>query len=307
MYKNYHLWDQLSTCVLGQYYSPEHYSDVFLARSVEKTQEELLTIEQTLQKTGITVLKPCQDPVVDLSLHPPISPAHHLVMLGTVLYETHSYHGPFKTKIDWPANVDHRYQSLFDHVRSQGNTVKSVQHDQINSASIYPMQKNAVRSKWTKPLDFEAINWITFHKPDHLDQQFCIPAPGLIISMPDHKNPQLLRLFYKTYFPDYQVYYLSPGQKQPPSVLEWQKKNNRSNNLNKFVTDTGANQTKWRASKSLGNIQVLDQFKTMLSFRDAALESILARYSVEVIHCNITYQALLHINLGCLITALDRS
>lgn len=306
MYKNYSLWQRLTACVLGQYYEPSNYSNAFLADAVEKTCQELTDLAHALQQKNITVLRPSLDPVVNLSLHPPISPAHHLVMLDTVLYETHSYHGPFKTKIDWPVDVTHRYQDIFNHVKKQGNAVKSLEHDQINSASIYPMGKKTVRSKWTNQIELPSTEWITFYRADHLDQQFCIPTPGLIISAPDPANSELLKLFYKTYFPEYEVFYLNTNATATPSILDWQRKNNRSSNLDKYMSDTHPDQVKWVATKSLGNIQVLDQHCTLLGFCDTELESVLMRHGVDVMHHKITYQGLLHINLGCLITALDR-
>jgi hypothetical protein len=306
MYKNHNLWQRLTACVLGQYYTPKNYSNAFLAGAVEKTCQELTDLEHTLQQKNITVLRPSLDPVVNLSLHPPISPAHHLIMLDTVLYETHSYHGPFKTKIDWPVDVTHRYQNIFDHVKQQGNIVKSLQHDQINSASVYHMGKKTIRSKWTTQIELPNTEWITFYKADHLDQQFCIPAPGLIVSATDTANSELSKLFYKTYFPDYEVYYLKDEFTGVPSILDWQRKNNRSNNLDKYMLDAHPDQVKWTATKSLSNIQVLDQDCAIIGFCDAELESVLMRYGVDIMHHNITYQGLLHINLGCLITALDR-
>ena len=50
---------------------------------------------------------------------------------------------------------------------------------------------------------------IRFYQPGHVDGWFTIPTPGLIVSGIDHQRPDLMKMFYKTYFADHEVVYVS--------------------------------------------------------------------------------------------------
>ena len=74
----------------------------------------------------------------------------------------------------------------------------------------------SVRGSKGKPL-------IAFHHEGHIDGWFCAVTPGLIITINDPENHELLKLFFKTYFNGWEVLYLNPTLRQLPSFRLWQK------------------------------------------------------------------------------------
>ena len=56
---------------------------------------------------------------------------------------------------------------------------------------------------------FPNYNIIRYYLSGHVDGWFTIPTPGLIVSGIDHQRPDLMKMFYKTYFADHEVVYVS--------------------------------------------------------------------------------------------------
>jgi len=229
-----------------------HVRSLFEKIAIE-TEEDYLNIIKTLEQFGVTVLRP--ELLHDLPaaggkyMPPPMTPRDFMVMIGDEFYENYSFNTTvayadvkaqtwpdcnsveeFVTLPNWIQKEcvethqfnKHRrclsqYDHIFNHIRSQGNTVNSHVTDStlLNGAMITRIGKDLFfgTKKYTQDtgdykrfVDREFVdtrNHIV-NTGGHSDATFCAVCPGLIVSLNDVPT-------YADTFPDWEVVYL-PGQ-----------------------------------------------------------------------------------------------
>jgi len=247
MYTNYNLWDRLQTCIVGRSWPPEFYSRInnsqvrsAMETIAIETEESYLNLIKLLQKFEIDVLRPeFLEDVTTWPLHQksPMAPSDHMIMLGQTFIETFNsvYPGVGETPYS-PESLPKPkfYDKIFDHIKSCGNTLVHETNPAINNAMIYQLGKKIYFSSWNwqdrSVLKKTIMGYCNdqdvnnFFQPGHMDAWFCPVTPGLIIcSNDDGDTSQLLTLFFKTFFKDWEVIYLDPSLKHSPAYQTWRR------------------------------------------------------------------------------------
>jgi hypothetical protein len=228
-----------------------HVRELF-ERIATETEEDYQNIINKLESFGVKVLRPnlSTDPFINGKfLLPPMTPRDYTVMVGNTFYENYSFNfykayqdvkdpswpecntdEDFKLLPDWiqnecitvhgfkkhQANLN-MYVHIFDHIRKQGNTVKSQKSNpnNLNGAQISRIGRDLYFG--TESYDQDTVSYKKFIDQEftstrnhivntggHGDGTYCPVCPGLIISLNDVPT-------YKTTFPGWEVVYL-PGQ-----------------------------------------------------------------------------------------------
>jgi hypothetical protein len=217
-----------------------------------ETEEDYQNIINKLESFGVKVLRPNlpTDPFIDGKfLPPPMTPRDYTVMAGNTFYENYSFNfhkayqdvkdpswpecntvEDFKLLPDWiqnECNTVHGFKNyqanlnmyvhIFDHIRKQGNTVKSHVYNSksLNGAQISRIGRDLYFG--TESYDQDIVSYKKFIDQEftstrnhivntggHGDGTYCPVCPGLIISLQDVPT-------YAETFPDWEVVYL-PGQ-----------------------------------------------------------------------------------------------
>jgi hypothetical protein len=228
-----------------------HVRELF-ERIATETEEDYQNIINKLESFGVKVLRPNlpTDPFIDGKfLPPPMTPRDYTVMAGNTFYENYSFNfhkayqdvkdpswpecntvEDFKLLPDWiqnECNTVHgfknyqenlnMYDHIFDHIREQGNTVKSHVYNSksLNGAQISRIGRDLYFG--TESYDQDIVSYKKFIDQEftstrnhivntggHGDGTYCPVCPGLIISLQDVPT-------YAETFPDWEVVYL-PGQ-----------------------------------------------------------------------------------------------
>ena len=228
-----------------------HVRELF-ERIATETEEDYQNIINKLESFGVKVLRPNlpTDPFINGKfLSPPMTPRDYTVMAGNTFYENYSFDfhkayqdvkdpswpecntvEDFKLLPDWiqnecntvhgfknyQANLN-MYDHIFDHIRKQGNTVKSHVYNSksLNGAQISRIGQDLYFG--TESYDQDIVSYKKFIDQEftstrnhivntggHGDGTYCPACPGLIISLQDVPT-------YAETFPDWEVVYL-PGQ-----------------------------------------------------------------------------------------------
>jgi hypothetical protein len=243
-----------------------HVRELFERIAIE-TEEDYQNIINKLESFGVKVLRPNlpTDPFIDGKfLPPPMTPRDYTVMAGNIFYENYSFNfhkayqdakdpswpecntvEDFKLLPDWiqnECNTVHgfknyqenlnMYDHIFDHIREQGNTVKSHVYNSksLNGAQISRIGRDLYFG--TESYDQDIVSYKKFIDQEftstrnhivntggHGDGTYCPVCPGLIISLQDVPT-------YAETFPDWEVVYL-PGQSwdKVKPFLELKEKN----------------------------------------------------------------------------------
>jgi hypothetical protein len=228
-----------------------HVRELFERIAIE-TEEDYQNIINKLESFGVKVLRPNlpTDPFINGKfLSPPMTPRDYTVMAGNTFYENYSFNfhkayqdvkdpswpecntvEDFKLLPDWiqnECNTVHgfknywanlnMYDHIFDHIREQGNTVKSHVYNSksLNGAQISRIGRDLYFG--TESYDQDIVSYKKFIDQEftstrnhivntggHGDGTYCPVCPGLIISLQDVPT-------YAETFPDWEVVYL-PGQ-----------------------------------------------------------------------------------------------
>ena len=225
-----------------------HVRSLFERIAIE-TEEDFQNIIKKLQEFGVEVLRP--DLPVDLLANgkyvpPPMTPRDYTVMIGDKFYENYSLDikqaysnvkdqtwpecnsiEEFATLPAWiqeECNNLHKflehcqhlsvYDKIFDHIRTQGNTVDStfrtangamcarIGKDLYFGTNSYDQDITSYKTKLDR--EFTSTRNHIVNTGGHSDGTYCPVAPGLIISLYDVPT-------YANTFPDWEVVYL-PGQ-----------------------------------------------------------------------------------------------
>jgi hypothetical protein len=228
-----------------------HVRNLFEKIAIE-TEEDYQAIIKKLKEFDVEVLRP-DLPITSLNNNrytpPPMCPRDHMTMIGNVFYEGHSK--VFKTAYDnikdisWPEcnnfsefkklpnwiqkectgihkidkifNLKNEYENIFEKIRQQGNTIKSVVYDPtlLNGAMISRVGKDLYFGTDTQDVKIDEYQHVIdkeftntrnhiINTIGHGDGVYCPVCPGLIISLQD------VTTYAKT-FPGWEVVYL-PGQ-----------------------------------------------------------------------------------------------
>jgi N-dimethylarginine dimethylaminohydrolase len=243
MYVNNHLYDRLTTVVVGQTW-PAHFYDwiadaytrEIMQQIAQETEEDYQQLITTLNQLGVNVLRP--DVETDLSgikesilkgglvPPPPMCPTDWAVMVGNNFYESISTGS-------YAEHYTKMYSSVFEKI-SINNTITSVPaNSSIAAAFSYQFNDRVFYSKETHQTHNEMSKiWKNmcpektisgFHQIGHLDGWFCPVTPGLIISAEDSVRPGLLSAFYQTHFKDSKVVFRGPSLSYNYSFQHWQK------------------------------------------------------------------------------------
>lgn len=225
-----------------------HVRELFERIAIE-TEEDYQNIVKKLQELGVEILRPelADENFIDGKfLQPPMTPRDYTVMIGNTFYEDYSSNWSSKTYNSikdsaWPdcnswhdfdqlpdwikqecvevhgvgdKKFNNAYKKIFDHIRSQGNIVRSgesltngavcsrIGKDLYFGTSFYNQDQNA----YYKELINKFPNYRNHivNTGGHSDGVYCPVCPGLIISLKDVPT-------YARTFPGWEVLYL-PNQ-----------------------------------------------------------------------------------------------
>jgi hypothetical protein len=144
-----------------------------LEKILRETQEDLDSLASWLTTSGCKVSRPKADST-NLTKRPTISPRDDILVVDDRLF------------VDVP---------------------------NINGSNIHYFGDRLCVSRDVDPAVtarlFPNYNIIRYYLTGHVDGWFSIPTPGLIVSGIDHQRPDLMKMFYKTYFADHEVVYVS--------------------------------------------------------------------------------------------------
>ena len=226
-----------------------HVRSLFEKIAIE-TEEDYQNIIKKLQEFGVEVLRPDlpeKTLVNGRHVPPPMTPRDYTVMVGDKFYEQYSTNfNPTSYNAikdpSWPECnnweefnqlpswmhqecielhnfgkdqlIRHEYKNIFDHIRTQGNTVDStcriadgamcarIGKDLYFGTNSYDQDITSYKTKLDR--EFTSTRNHIVNTGGHSDGTYCPVAPGLIISLYDVPT-------YANSFPDWEVVYL-PGQ-----------------------------------------------------------------------------------------------
>lgn len=338
MYQNFNLWNRLNVCVVGKNWQPEFYSsipDALVRTAMEKiaieTEEDYQQLSNCLEKLGVTVLRPeLPNLIFDTTMPmpvPPMAPRNHMGMFGHTLVETFNYIGTQQGD-QGPDTTGYRpayYDKIFKHVQQQGNTLVSSTTPTLCGAMVYQLDKHVFYSQWEYQESEETKNVVAqycnnpvirFYQYGHIDGWFCPVTPGLIISSTEEHRPELLNLFFKKYFPDWEVVYLDPSYHRNNSFASWRAKHNDSwwlpgqeNNhqLTSFI-DQYLNHWLGLISETVFevNMLVVDAKNVIVSRYNKDIFKRFEHYGVTAHVCNLRHESFWDTGVNCATCDLDR-
>lgn len=238
-----------------------------LEQIAQETEEDYQKIISKLESFNVKILRPSCAEVfpdqeyIDKIPPPPMTPRDQFVMIGETLYRSHDTPWEiFYSNVrddSWPADVTdivdltpdqqtecserfhwgqdplchiYNYQSIVDHVQSQGNHIKKSPIDLITGSMVSRLGRDLYFGTHNYHQNQAALNEIIckefpstrnhiVNTGGHGDGTYCPVCPGLIISLQDVPH-------YADTFPGWEVLYL-PNQSwaQVSSFLELKSKN----------------------------------------------------------------------------------
>jgi len=313
---NNNIWDRLKSCVLGSAWGPEFYDwipSVTARTAFEKiaveTNEDLNNLKTCLEKLGVQVLRPTLPRSLNRTLMPPISPRDHMCMLGNTLYDIYNFSELY-------------YKDIFKFVERQGCNVVKSNNTTLCGSMLYQFADQIVFSTWDKTQknttgDLLArktgkpANW--YYLPGHIDGWFCPVTPGLIVSSSEEHRPELLDLFYKTYFPDYEVVYLGPTFENTYSASQWSNQKwyvpGEETNLD-FINSVNTYFVDWVGNMSEtvfeANMIVVDKNNVIVSQYNQELFKKFEQYNVTPHVCELRHKMFWDSGVNCAIADLER-
>jgi hypothetical protein len=231
-------WSPLEEVWLGDIYPaawydhlPTEIRDVF-QELTEITQQDLNSIQRTLESFGVTVQRPQYDRIDDyvddasMLIKPEICPRDTNVVIGNTLYR-----------------LNHRYR-CWDHVLRQYPSVKFAPHSVVNGANVVRAGRDIVIDTdvydWQYQNEFPEYRVRLVKNGGHMDGCFAILKPGLILA--NHYFDD-----YETTFPGWEVIMLdnptygaapSRGYAQPYPVYNgkfWDTTVGTNNSFNQHI------------------------------------------------------------------------
>lgn len=336
MYSIYQHWDRLQVCAVGRSWPSEFYQqieDTAIRHLMEKiaveTEEDYENLVEMLESFDVDVVRPhidtshTQETLLQhmLQSKPPMNPGDDLIMLGNTLITSFTADGQ-----------DSRYyNNIIQHVEQQGNTIKTAPfHSQcISGASVCQLKNQTLftindLSEQAFVNDIKkfitSINGINdvhrMHQFGHLDGWFVPVTPGLILSAADPTRPELLTLFFQTFFPDWEVITLPPSLIKSNKFLKWKQIHSgkwwvpgheNNHNFTKFV-DAYCNNWIGDTQETVHyvNTIVVDQHNVIVSEYNKVAFDAFKRYNVTPHLVKLRHKTFWDGGIHCLITELDR-
>jgi hypothetical protein len=347
LYQNYNLWDRLQTCVVGRSWPAEFYSwipDKHVRNIIEQiaieTEEDYQKLVKCLNSLGVRVIRPTINSnsmqlVNNLLPKPPMCPRDNMIMLGTTLIETVSTIGVGNEPVlfqscDYPqqhTGNSELYVDIFDHVKKQGNNVESSDKNSLCAAMIYQIENRIFFSGYPDTNYKIVKNTIGNYRPEstifpfylhgHIDGWFTPVGPNLIISSSDNTRPEMLNLFYQTFFPNTDIVYLKPTVESDCSFIEWQKINNgrwwipgqeNNHNLNNFVNKYFDH---WlgKISETVFevNMIIIDDKNVIVSSYNKTIFKKFQEHGITAHVCKFRHERFWDAGLSCITCELDRN
>jgi N-dimethylarginine dimethylaminohydrolase len=327
MYQNCKIWDRLQTCVVGRTWQPEFYKRISNAqvrntmeRVAVETEEDLQNLIKCLSAFNVDVIRPSVIDVDTIQGFPqaPMLARDHLVMINTQLVT-------LSTSLH---NTEHYYQNVIDHVVAQGNSVESTDIASICGAMVYQLGDRVFFSQWehqktTSHLTKEFLisrcatdNVYQLHQYGHIDGWFSPVTPGLIIAVNDPARPEIMTLFFKTYFSDWEVIFLNPSLEQNVSFNQWHKKTNTTwwlpdSNSHDVVELIDTYFKNWLGDVSETvfevNMLVIDEKNVITSYYNPVVFAALERYGVTPHLVNLRHHMFWDGGVHCVTADLNRT
>lgn len=336
MYKNYNLWDRLRVCIVGRTWPPEFYDWIkdtnirdILRNIAKETEEDYDRLSSCLENLGVTVLRPdLPDVMPEKMLPPPMSPRDHMCMIGDTFVETFNWCYPSIGDVlpkDVPPSMPF-YTRIFDHIRDQGNTVKTVEIANASGAMLYQFNNDIYYSRWPHQDNVQVREQLSaythdrhlkpFYQFGHIDGWFCPVTPGLIIASRDEHRQDLLDLFFRKYFPDYEVVYKDPSLQFDNSFVQWQKRHagtwwipgqEHNQNLTHFI-DTYLHQWLGEIAETVFEVNMLpvDSQNVIVGRYNQHIFDKLAAYGVTPHICTLRHKTFWDIGISCATADIHR-
>lgn len=319
MYSVYQHWDRLKVCVVGKSYPPEFYNFIdnkrarnVMERIAIETEEDYQKLVALLESFKVEVLRPNlvknNHSIKSLAdfRNPPMTPRDYTAMIGNDLY------------FDKKEYLE--YLHLIKYVKNKKNTIKN--NLEINSACTIRCGKDLYfgPQKIDKKIDKKFIESVKLEFTDyrchfidcegHLDGNFCVVVPGLIVSTSEFKN-------LENYFPNWEILYI-PNQDWE-KIKEWQhlKKKNKGKwwvsgeELNDDFTDfveTWLNKWVGYVEESVFDINMLvvDKKNVIVTSYNKILFDTLKKYNITPHILNFRHRFFWDGGLHCITSDLDR-
>jgi len=305
-----------------------------------ETEEDFQGLIICLNSLGIEVIRPninldSMQLVNERLPKPPMCPRDNMIMLGTTLIETVTTVGVGNEPVlfrdtEYPrllAGNYNLYTDIFDHVRKQGNTIESSNEGSICAAMIYQLNDKIFFSGYPETDRAIVKDTIWHHRPNskvfpfhlhgHIDGWFAPVSPNLIISSTDDTRPEILNLFYQSFFPNTDIVYLKPSLGSNYSFMQWQKINKghwwipgQENNydLNKFV-DQYFDHWLGEISETVFevNMIIVDDKTVIVSNYNAEIFKKFQEHGITAHVCKIRHEKFWDAGLSCMTCELDRT
>jgi hypothetical protein len=311
-----------------------------MEKIADETEEDYQSLIACLKSLKVDVIRPSVDLDIDKAMYykrlpkPPMCPRDNMIMLGHTLVETvtdlgigneelldhkDDYSGSNSVKLDL-------YQDIFRHVKKQGNNVESLPHSALNAAMIYQLPGQILFSTWPSTDRFQLQKILKQYRPDvdssmfyhhgHIDGWFAPVNKHVLFSSSDESRPELLNLFYQTYFKNAKVVYLDPSMASNFSFIRWQKINKRSwwipgqeNNLHlqNFV-DEYFNHWLGQISETVFevNMIIIDEHTVIVSNYNDTVFKHFDKFGITAHICKFRHQTFWDSGVNCLTCELDR-
>lgn len=329
------IWDRLKVCALGKTWPPEFYSwinDVTVRSALEtialETTEDYNNLQKLLESLDVKVILPTLPTNYSEFKYcpPPMNPRDHMCVIGDQFIETYNAFYPhLGNNLDQIKSVNWNFfQPVFDYAQSESAIVKSSDNASLCGSMLYQFDNQIIFASWPcydhqqvkqdiKSSTSKPVN--RFYLTGHIDGWFCPVTPGLIISSEEEHQPELLKLFYKTYFPDYEIVYIGPTVKNDSSFSKWkqnhkwlvpgQENNDRlSSFINKYFSQwTGdITETVFEA-----NMIVVDDKTIITSQHNDFIFKKFSEYGVTAHVCDQRHKMFWDSGVNCAIADLHRS
>ena len=305
-----------------------------------ETEEDFQGLITCLNSLGIEIIRPninldSMQLVNERLPKPPMCPRDNMIMLGTTLIETVTTVGVGNEPVlfldtEYPqqrsGNFD-LYTDIFDCVKKQGNTVESSDEGSICAAMIYQLENRTFFSSYPDTNRAIVKNTVSNHRPKssafpfhlhgHLDGWFAPVSPNLIISSTDDTRPEMLNLFYQTFFPNTDIVYLEPTVASNYSFIQWQKINNghwwipgqeNNHDLNDFV-DQYFDHWLGKISETVFevNMIIIDDKNVIVSNYNETIFKKFQQHGITAHICRFRHEQFWDAGLSCITCELDRN
>jgi N-dimethylarginine dimethylaminohydrolase len=289
-----------------------------------ETEEDYQELIKCLNSLGVEIIRPVINPPINARVaqqltttRPPMCPGDDLIMLGNTLITSFTASGQHSS----------HYDNIITHALHQGNTVYSSHLQSINGASVYQLgdqilftvnsNTESAASVSTCIKDISKVhNVARMHQIDHIDGWFVPATPGLIISGPDPIRPDLMLLFFETYFPGWEVVTLPPTLSDSHMFEKWQKQHpgtwwvSGQEDNKQFVefVDTYFNQWVGNVQETVFdlNMIVIDRNNVIVSHYNQQVFDALKRHNVTPHLVRLRHANFWDGGVHCVITELHR-